>query len=381
MRVVLIIDNLGSGGAQRQMVNLALGLSSRGHSVTLLRYAAGDHFRSRLDGSRVVVQDVKKGWRFDPLVIERVRRALRAAVPDVALSFLQTPNTYNLLARAWPGCRWKTVVSERSFDAPGRMPPGVCALRQLYRRADAVVFNSHHQRFRFERALPWAAERSSTIYNGVDLDEFQPPPRPARTKHIRLLAVGSVSPYKNGLVLVEALALLRDRHGLDARVQWIGRVERSLSGRHSYYSRMVEAINRSGLQGVWEWLPPQQDLRAFYWAADALVHASTGEGLPNVVCEALACGLPVVASDCLDHPLLVRPGETGFLFDPHDPQTLAEAVKRLAVFSERERLTMARAGRAYAERNLGLRRMVDSYEGLLTGLARPSGGYSAGGMR
>jgi GalNAc-alpha-(1->4)-GalNAc-alpha-(1->3)-diNAcBac-PP-undecaprenol alpha-1,4-N-acetyl-D-galactosaminyltransferase len=365
MRVALLIDNLGSGGAQRQMVNLAVGLVSRGHVVTLLRYALGDHFSARLDGTPILVRRVAKAWRFDPSVVARIRCELQAAAPDVVVSFLLTPNTYSLLAGAWLGCRWKTVVSERSFDPPGRMSFWSFALRQLYRRADAVVFNSHHQLRSVERTLPWVARRASTIYNGVDLDEFRPAVRRPFAGAIRLLAVGRDEPDKNGLLLVAALALLRHSLGLDARVQWVGDAKAKGEGHHS---RMMKAIGAAGVEAAWEWVPPQADLRDYLGLADALVHPSLREGLPNVVCEALASGVPVLASNCLDHPRLVIPGQTGFLFDPNDPQDLAKAVQAFIELPREGRTQMGHAARSFAERNLSLSRMVDAYESLFAQL-------------
>ena len=95
-----------------------------------------------------------------------------------------------------------------------------------------------------------------------------------------------------------------------------------------------------------------------------LVHPSFGEGLPNVVCEALACARPVIVSDLLDHRYLVEHGKNGFLFDHEDPSDLAEKIHMFSKLSLDERKKMGLQGRKFAEENLSLDRFTDDYEHL-----------------
>jgi glycosyltransferase involved in cell wall biosynthesis len=181
---------------------------------------------------------------------------------------------------------------------------------------------------------------------------------------LTLLAVGRQSPHKNWRRIVEALAIARDRHGVVARVDMLGPCE-NLWGREAEYCRAVrDDLRRLDLEASWSWLGKRGDVPAHLAAHHALVHPSHSEGLPNVVCEALACGRPVLVSRVLDHPRLVQEGETGFLFDPARPEELAEAIARLARLPDDELLRMGRAARAFAEQNLSLARMADDYERL-----------------
>lgn len=370
LRLLLLIDSLGSGGAQRQIVNLAVGLTAKGHEVTVARYAPGDHFLSRLANAGVATVFLRKSARFALEPVKQLRRLVAAQGLDAVVSFLQTPNIYNILAARTVPRRPRIIVSERSYDPPNGPSPGTAALRQLYRAVDRVVFNSHHQRRRFEAALPWIRQKGLTIYNGVDLEEFRPPSERVRAERLLLLTMGRVSPSKNGMVLVEALRRLRDA-GLSAQVRWIGQIVRSPPDHYKYYLEMCDAIKDYRLDEVWHWLPPQADVRRHLWEADALVHPSYGEGLPNVACEALACGLPVIISDTLDHPLLVRHGETGFLFQAQNAADLVTAVMRFASLSAAERHLMERAARDFATAYLSMPRMIDAFEDLLLGVVGP----------
>jgi glycosyltransferase involved in cell wall biosynthesis len=207
--------------------------------------------------------------------------------------------------------------------------------------------------------------RVVTIYNGYDLQEFAPPSFIPENSPLRLLTVASVSRYKNGLCLVRALDILRRQHGLKARVSWVGQRVRQ-GDRLKYLLAMEDEIERSGLFEQWEWLDQRKDIIALLHHHDVLVHPSYGEGLPNAVCEALACGRPVIVSDVLDHPNLVKEGVNGFLFDWQDPAELARKIKAFSDLSGDERRRMGAMGRDFAEKNLSLERYVSGFEEILS---------------
>jgi glycosyltransferase involved in cell wall biosynthesis len=85
-----------------------------------------------------------------------------------------------------------------------------------------VVTNSYHQRVALAKKYPWLRDRLSTIYNGYDLDYFIPATVLLNNYPLHILVISHVSPYKNGLCLVEALHLLRQHDNLLPQVDWIG---------------------------------------------------------------------------------------------------------------------------------------------------------------
>ena len=92
------------------------------------------------------------------------------------------------------------------------------------------------------------------------------------------------------------------------------------------------------------------------------------EGLPNVVCEALACARPVIVSDTLDHVNLVQDGISGLRFDPAQPADLAEKILKMMRLTPAERLEMGKSGRKFAEEHLSQALLVDHYEQLFLSL-------------
>ncbi len=360
MKLLFIIDNLSTGGAQRQMVNLAVGLKQRGHEIKYFCYAPGDFLAESLRVADIPIIHFHKLSRYSLGVVSVLREFVRAEAFDLVLSYLPTPNLYILLATLGLRRRPRLVVSERNNDYPGGLAARHKLVRQLYRAADSVVVNSaFHSRF-LANKYPWMRDKLKVIINGVDLTTFIYTGR-AVASELKILVLSSVQPRKNGLCLVEAIANLREKHHLLPRVSWVG----ELVGKDepdSYYFRMETKIKEAGLDEQWRWLGQRSDIPSLIASHDILVHPSYGEGLPNAVCEALACGRPVIASDVFDNGYLVENGVRGFLFDWQDAESLAAAILNFSRLPFEERAEMGRQGRIFAEKHLAMGQMVDNYE-------------------
>lgn len=369
MKILCVIDNLSTGGAQRQLINLARGLHRRGHEVAMFCYAPGALLSPYLERDGIPIYVQLKKSRFSPDVIAALRRTIDRVRAQVVVSYLNTPNFYAVLASGLSKVRPAVVVSERNCDWPGSPDHLERGVRQFYRFSQAIVVNSHHQRMNFLRRYPWMGNRVRTIYNGYDLQEFTPSPRPPDSAGLRILVVARVSRQKNGLCLVRALDLLKREHGLQPNVSWAGHRWRS-GDNGVYLAEMESEIARLGLIPQWDWLDQRTDISVLLNQSDVLVHPSYGEGLPNVVCEALACGRPVILSDTLDHPRLVADGANGYLFDWRDPLDLARKIKLFYDLSPDERRRMGDNGRTFAEKNLSMDRYVGEFENLFIELTR-----------
>lgn len=368
MKVLLIIDHFGSGGAQRQIVELACGLKQRGHAVEMfVYYPQHDFFRARLDDHHIVVHEPPAVRGASIAVIRRLAAVMRSGAFDVAVSYLSTPNIYAELARVVaPGTR--LVVSERTSFHDDRSPIGALMRRLLHVLSDRVVANSETQAAWLNRK-PWLKGKVSCIYNGVDLSSFQLSDSiPNTGRALRLLGVGRIGPEKNLLNLIAALAQFEKKAGFVPEVGWAGQRDSSRAGRA--YCERIDALLASlpSVRRHWHWLGLQMDVPGLLREYHALIHPSLYEGLPNAVCEALAAGMPVLASNVCDHPLLVADGSRGYLFDPGDPASIAAAIARLAKLDAGAWRDFARNTREYASAKLSVDRMVESYEALFTSL-------------
>lgn len=366
MKILFVLDNLGTGGAQRQLVNLALGLHNRGHHVSFFCYSKGDKLALPLKDMGIsIFWDIKKK-KYSLEVIKKLRNIIQSKHYDLVFSALNTPNFYSVLACSFPG-RPRLVLSDRTFDRPGYIPLATKLVRYTFGVADHITMNSYSQREIFEKKYPWLRDSMSVIYNGYDLNYFCPPTKFPHNDPLRLLVIASVSRIKNGLCLIHALSVLRDEYNLTPTVSWAG--QHVLHGdRYKYLCLMQNEITRNSLENQWNWLGQCENVLELYHQHDVLIHPSYVEGLPNVVCEALACARPVIVSNTLDHPRIVQDGTTGLLFDWCDPHDLAKQIARFAKMTQIERVEMGKKGREFAEHTFSLPKFVNQYEEIFESL-------------
>lgn len=373
MKILLVIDHLGLGGAQRQLVTLAKGLSLKGHSIGIfVYYPEYTHFESELCNLNIKIHKFHKKSKFSLSVMMNLVRTLRDNQYQIALSFLNTPNFYlevaSLFLKDIP-----IVVSERSTFLPGRVSTKMRLQKQFHRLADHVTVNSYYQQTRMLEEFPWVKSKLSTIYNGLDLGHFRPFSRAENTHDahdanpFEFLVLSNAAPLKNALGLARSLAVYRERFGKLPVIRWAGRFTNAV-GDKAYLDEVNDFIERNGLKGHWSWLGVRSDVVELLNSHHALIHPSFYEGLPNAVCEALACGRPVIVSSVCEHPRLVQNTETGFLFKPDDSGDIALKMHDFCLLTERERSLMGEKARDFAEKNLSIERYISDYEKLFESL-------------
>ena len=370
MKLLLIIDHFGPGGAQRQIVELACGLKRRGHEVEMFIYfPQHDFFRPLLREQGITVHEYPKGRGFSFGVLARLISLLRSRRFDAAVSYLSTSNVYAELAMPFSRGT-KLVVSERTSRHDDKSALSAFVRRAMHSLADSVVANSLTHCDWLKRKW-WLKDKAVCIYNGLNLADFSPEYAPIeRRGELRLVGIGRVGPEKNIVKLIKALSILHAEFGVAPQVSWAGSRDDSEQGR--LYCREIDDALEAlpEVRSRWHWLGIQADVPGVLRRHHALIHPSLYEGLPNAVCEALATGVPVLASDVCDHPLLVADGERGFLFDPESEHSIAAAIAKFAALREDERRILSLNARAYAVANLSVEKMVSAYEQLLERLLR-----------
>jgi glycosyltransferase involved in cell wall biosynthesis len=364
MKILLVIDHLGLGGAQRQVVELGCGLKERGHAVEMfVYYPQYAFFRRRVEDKGIRVHEYRNREGFSLGVLRALSALMRSGEFDLVLSYLNNPNIYAELARPLSGGP-QLVISERCSHHDDKSLLVSNARRVLHILADHIVTNSQaHAEWLRKRG--WLANKVSCIYNGLDLDSLSPTQLiPRRPDELRLLAIGRICPQKNLGNLIAALGLLHKRHGFIPEIGWVGKRDVDTAG--ALYGQQIDAMLESmpEIRKRWHWLGEQSDIARLLGQYHALIHPSLYEGLPNVVCEALAAGMPVLASNVCDHMLLVAEGKRGFLYDPLDAGSIASAIEKLMGLDTKAWSSFSRNARQYAEANLGIGGMLTAYEDL-----------------
>jgi glycosyltransferase involved in cell wall biosynthesis len=260
-----------------------------------------------------------------------------------------------LIARRRFGIPYVTTYgfwyAELSQPGPKRVLKGLVERLGL-KHAAAVIATTPELAARASRL----ARRVELIPNGVDTALFRPAPSRPANRPTRILYVGRLSAEKNLRTVVTATSYMGD----DVRVTMVG------SGplRDELEAQATERHVAVEFPGVVD----QRQLFDVYATADVFVLASFTEGHPKVLLEAMACGVPCVASDCAGNRSLVTDGRTGLLFDPRDAKHLAGCLERLIKDPPLAR-RLADAARAEVVARYDLRVLVEREIALLRQVA------------
>jgi len=364
MKLLFILDHFGIGGAQRQMITLAIGLKKKGHDVQFfIYYPEYKNFSGDLTKNNITINEYQKKFRFDPGVMIELSRLVKNNKYDIVVSFLRTPNLYAELLNII-GHRFPLVVSERSAYPYEKVTFGRKIREQFHRFSTHITVNSHNHRLSMIRVHPWIANKITTIYNGIDLDLYNPGnnfSQKVNSQKSKLLVLSSIRSLKNVNGLVSALIHYKNNYGEPPMINWAGKASNYRDDQETLYAAN-KLIYDNGLSEYWNWLGERTDVIELLREHDGLILGSFYEGLPNAICEALACGTPVLASNVCDNPRLVQDGVTGFLFDPKNPQDIAKCIYKYFCLNIGERIEMCKNARSYAEKNLSLDRYVSEYE-------------------
>jgi glycosyltransferase involved in cell wall biosynthesis len=194
------------------------------------------------------------------------------------------------------------------------------------------------------------ARRVELIPNGVDTMRFRPGASRPADGATRILYVGRLSAEKNLNAVVTATGSVGAGPG--------GPVTLTMVGSGPLRGDLEAQARRLGVALEFRGVVDQRRLPDVYGAADVFVLASFTEGHPKVLLEAMACGVPCVASNCVGNRSLVTDGRTGLLFDPHDAKHLAACLERLIADPALGR-RLADAARAEVVARYDLRALVE----------------------
>lgn len=351
-KILCLIDSLGPGGAQRQLVGLASFLKEKGYDVKVFFYDDDRFYADLLKKNDVHYEYLEKAKK-TTFRIWHVARCIRKTKPDVVIAYLETPSICACLAKLF-NHRFKLIVSERNTtQQTGRKE----RIRfNLFRVADYVVPNAYSQEAYMRTTFPKLANKIITIPNFVDLEHFVPLLKRCRREVPEIMIAASIWASKNTVGFIDVVAKLKDK-GHIFHISWYGLNTANMD----YINQCKQKIEKLGVADSIELKEKTTQIKECYQEADYFCLPSFYEGTPNVICEAMACGLPVVCSDVCDNSKYVIDGKNGFLFNPQDTDSIVAAFERLFALDDERYLLFSNNSREFAEKKLSKKTFVDSY--------------------
>lgn len=320
-KILCFIDELGSGGAERQLVGLASMLKKHGYVVSVYCYHPIYFYEPilRENGVHLIKEESSPKNAFQKLW--RSFRVLKTGGYDFIISFSPGSSLAALICRPF---FWnvKLLVSDRNMTPVISIKQKV--IFNLYRLADYIVPNSYTQTKILAKYYPFMQPKLRTITNFIDFSKFQPnfPICRYRTICLRVIVVARHAVDKNIPNFIKAVCIAKSK-GLIFKVDWYGNYDNKLGARN------LELIKEYAVDDIIHFFPPHNNIQECYTKADVLCLPSVREGFSNVIGEAMCMGLPVICGHISDNVKMIEDGVNGYLFDPTNPDDIAEAIEKM----------------------------------------------------
>ena len=341
LKVGFLAGTLGQGGAERQLFYIVRALRQSGAVPRLFCLDQDEFWEQPIKDLGVPITWIGRAKS----KVGRLLRLLRELRQDRPAVF-QSQHFY-LNGYVAAAARMLGLSSVGALRSNGRMETRDCgrAGGWLNLRAPRVMAANSQTAIRYavDQGVPPA--RLFLLSNVVDTGRFRPAPCPDR-QGIRLISVGRLIPSKRFDRFVSLVARLRQKSRLEVKGTVVGAGPLSGSLR-----AQADTLRLPG--SALEFRGSIPEMAPVYQEADILVLTSEYEGAPNVLLEAMASGLPVVADKVGGVPELVRHGQDGFLVEPNDDEGLGAALARL-IGDPQLRFAMGRNARAHMEANFSL---------------------------
>lgn len=334
MKLILcFIDSLGSGGAQRQMTELAKLLHQAGYPVKVVFWVHydNDHFlEDELAENKVPFEYAPQMKKTSTRILE-MRKIIRQNSPDVIISYYSGISKLLCVDHFFHRKAYQLIVSERTITQT--ISSSIKIKHQLYRFADVIVPNSTTESNFIITHFPFLKSKIKTINNFVDEDKFYPVGKNvADYENTNAIFVGRYNEAKNIPALLKAIGKVKEK-GYKLHVDFYGR------DIAEHCDALVEEL---GIQDMVTFCPQSSVIEEKYREHNLFIISSLFEGFPNVLCEAMCCGLPALGSRVSDIPFIMKESGNGFLFDPQNVEDIAEKIIQYLNLSSREKFEMGK---------------------------------------
>ena len=356
LTVLHVIAARGIGGAEHFLAALVTAKRDRPVSQVVVNLMADAEFTAMVRTAGVPVHELDlRSVAQLPFVVVRLARLIRKLRPSAIQTWLYYSDLLSLWALKWSGRRsvtrlyWGVRCSDMDLSQYRRsLRWAVAACARRSKEPDAIISNSFAG-VTAHRALGYAPRHFAVIPNGIDCDRFKPDAA-ARARLRGEIGLSASAPV---VIHVARIDPMKDHASLIALARTLPDVTFVLVGRDT---ESLDAPANVVALGA------RRDVASLYSVADVAISTSLTEGFPNVVAEAMACGIPVVATDVGDSKRII--GDTGLTVSPRDIPAMKTAVQTLLNEPPPSRAQRAAACRERIERQFSLKRAVAAFDAL-----------------
>jgi glycosyltransferase involved in cell wall biosynthesis len=339
-KIIFLSRSMDYGGAERQIALLAIGLKEKGYATEIIVFYGGGPLEQELSSNGIPVIDLNKKNRWDIFgFLTRLVIILRKEQPDILHGYLDVPNILTVLMKPFlPHTRIVWGIRTSKIDLTRYdwlVHLTYHAETWLSKWADLIINNSYSgMDYANQRGLP--KQKMIVIPNGIDTSRFHPDSiarvrvrqewKVSKNEYLIGL-VARLDPIKDHSTFLEAASLLLKIRS-DVRFVCVG------DGPESYKSNLQNQSKNLALSDHLIWAGAFEEMSNVYNAFDFIISSSISEGFPNVVGEAMACGVPCVVTDVGDSAWIVE--KTGLVVPPKSPEALAAGMLEMLRWLEKD---------------------------------------------
>src|SRR5690554_79684 len=350
MKILMLIDSFTVSGTQRQFTTIAKELHKEYDVTVVVYHDISSHFEEELVEEGIHIEKILKKSKFDFKFIFRLLQFIRKEKFDASISFLDTPNFYNVLARITRSVP-KVIVSQRSAYFKDSLSLKKRLQESFLYFADHITTNSITQKERMIDIFPFMEKKIHYLPNA-----YQSIEKPDLNKSLEtnnFIVLSNLNEYKNALKLVQSIEILvHELNTSDFRIRWYGRFPITEKAKVDF-EKAKAIIEDNELEKYIEFMGVTRDVNSVIKKSSALIHISDFEGCPNSVCEAMALSKPVILSNICDHPYLVS-YDNGILINQKDPKDIAKGIFDFINLSNENRTLMGIKSKKYISNNLNI---------------------------
>jgi sugar transferase (PEP-CTERM/EpsH1 system associated) len=322
IKICYIIGQLRRGGAERQLYELVRGIDRNRFEPIVISLSQGGHWADKIRELNIQVIELERRKNKEFARLWRLIKLIRKIKPKIVHTYLFPANSYGRVAANV--CRVPIIIaSERSLPeiGKGKTKTMIYIDKILSPFSHAIICNSLRASEVLIKHYSFNPEKVFTVYNGIDVaaisNNGNNENQKVTTKVVGI--VGSLEPVKNHKLFLQIAKIIIDQTSADS-------IKFLIVGKGSLRKELEEFAANLGIKDSVIFTGERTDIPELLHTMDVFVLTSQHEGLSNAVMEAMAAGIPVVATDVGGNSELIINDETGFLCLGDDSEAFAERV-------------------------------------------------------